>query len=382
MQQIKNMLKEVGVEVSGMVKRLDNVESQLRTRKWASLPGLEMEKDKFSLCRVIGAIKTGNWEKAGFEEEVLRNTKAMSTGVDSEGGYLVPVQAMPEFIEMLREETVCLRMGARHLTGLVGAPVVFAKQTGGATFYWTGENKEIIASMLEVGQLKMVPKKCGALVPISNELVRMGNPDAENMVRQDLILGASSALDQAALRGPGSENQPLGIANTTGIKTVTLGTGAGAVPDFQNPFVDMEGELADANALRGRLGYVFHPKILRVLKKLRNPYFSGDTGGEYPFLPLTNKLVSEIIGHPFAETTELPVNLTAGGSSNCSEIYFGNWLELLIGQWQGFEILASNVAGTAFAYDQTWVRIVMAVDIALRHAESFCLCNTARIAAA
>jgi HK97 family phage major capsid protein len=381
MHQIKNMLTEIGQGVEGMGKRLDHVESQLRTRKWASVPGLEMEKDRFSLCRVFGAIKTGNWGKAGFEEEVFRNTRAMSTGDDSSGGYMVPVQAMPEFIEMLREEAVCIRMGARHLTGLVGAPVTFAKQTGGATFCWTGENKEIEASMLNVGQLRMVPRKCAALIPVSNELIRMANPDAENMVRQDLAQGASLALDRAALRGPGSENQPLGIANTVGINIVILGTGAGAVPDFSNPFTDMEGELADAKALRGSLGYIFHPKILRVLKKLRNPYFSGDTGGEYPMLPLTNKLISEIFGYPFATTTELPVDLVAGGSINCTEIFFGNWQELLIGQWQGFEILASNVAGTAFAFDQTWVRCLMSIDIGLRHPESFCLCNTARIAA-
>jgi len=378
-QEIKNLLIEHRDKLSGFQRQLDNIDRRTKTRKWASVPGLELEKDKFSFCRAVGAIKSGNWERAGFEEEVFRNTRAMSTGTDSEGGYMVPVQAMPEFIEMIRAEAVCLKMGARHLTGLTGAPVVFAKQTGGATFYWTGEDKEIIASMLKVGQLKMVPKKCAALIPISNELVRLANPDAENMVRNDLVMGAGLALDQVALRGIGSENQPLGIANTPGIKTVTLGDN-GAVPDFTAPFVDMEGELADANALRGSLGFVFHPKIQRVLKKQRNPYFSGDTGGEYPFLPLTDKLIAEIIGYPFATTTELPTNLVAGGSSNCTEIYFGNWLELLIGQWAGFEILASNVAGTAFAFDQTWIRCLMSVDIGLRHSESFCLCNTARIA--
>jgi hypothetical protein len=54
---------------------------------------------------------------------------------------------------------------------------------------------------------------------------------------------------------------------------------------------------------------------------------------------------------------------------------------VLIGEWMGFEIMGSNVAGTAFATDQTWVRIITEVDSVLRHPESMCLCNTARTAA-
>jgi len=79
-------------------------------------------------------------------------------------------------------------------------------------------------------------------------------------------------------------------------------------------------------------------------------------------------------------TTQIPLNLTKGSATNCSELYFGNWAEVLIGQWLGFEILASNEAGTAFASDQTWVRIISQVDIALRHAQSMCLCSDAKIA--
>jgi HK97 family phage major capsid protein len=380
------MFPELQVKYGELETRLKEIETQAKSRKWANIPGLEDEKKSFSMCRALRAIRSGKsmdqWDSlgAGLEAEVFKTAKAMSTGTDSEGGYLVPMQAMPEFIEMFREDAVTVKMGARLISGLQGAPVVFAKQTGGASFYWTGENKEIVASMLEVGQLKMVPKKLTGMVQISNELVRMASPDAEAMVRQDLAMGAALAVDTAGLRGIGSENQPLGVANTPGINTVTLGSADGAVPDFVNPWPDMEYELSIDKALRGKLGFIFHPAIKRVLKKLRNPYFSGDTGGEYPLLPLTDAQLAAVIGYPFAATTELPINLTKGQATNCTEIFFGNWAEMLIGQWLGFEILGSNVAGTSFAFDQTWVRIITQVDIALRHAESFCLCNSAKIA--
>jgi HK97 family phage major capsid protein len=178
------------------------------------------------------------------------------------------------------------------------------------------------------------------------------------------------------------------VANTPGINTVTLGTGAGAVLSNLDLFEDMSYELAVDNALKGKLGYVFHPAIKRLLRKLKIANFSGDTEGE-PLLPAViwasmtgDNAILQAIGYPFRMTTQIPVDLVTGGSNNCTEVYFGNWEDLLIGMWGGMTILASNVAGTAFATDQTWIRVIINVDVAVRHEESFCLCNTARIAAA
>ena len=365
---------------TSLEKRLEEFENQVKTRKWATgLAGLELEKDKFSLCRALYAMRTNNWDKAQFEADVFRQTRALSTGDDSSGGYLVPAQAMPEFIEMFRAEAVCIRMGARVIDGLTGAPVTFTRQTGGATAYWVGENKEITESALSVGELKMIPKKVAALTKLSNELIRMSSPGAEALTRQDFAVALGLAVDLATLRGSGSENQPLGIANTPGINTVILGANGG-LPNFDT-FTDMEYEVSVKNALRGNLGFVFHPAIRRLLKKLKIAQFSTDAGGEYVIAPFSDAQLEAYLGYKFGMTTQTPVNLKKGEAANCTEIFFGNWAEVLIGQWLGFEILASNVAGTAFASDQTWVRIISQVDIALRHAASMCLCSDAKIAA-
>jgi len=44
------------------------------------------------------------------------------------------------------------------------------------------------------------------------------------------------------------------------------------------------------------------------------------------------------------------------------------------------EIMASRETSDAFAKNQTWVRIIQDVDVAVRHPESFCLINDATIA--
>jgi HK97 family phage major capsid protein len=347
--------------------RFEDMESRVRERKWANMPGLEEEKEKFSLFKELYAIATGDWSQAQFEADVFRQTRDMATSPDSSGGYLVPAQAIPELIEMLRTEAVVFQMGATLLDNLVGSPVELPKQTGGATAYWVGENTALTPSDAALGQLQLTPKSIGALVKLSNRLLRLSNPSAEQMVRADLARVVSLAIDLAALRGTGADGQPTGIANTSGINTKGFST---ATPNFDF-FFDMEYELAVDNALRGKLGFVFHPCVKRSLSKLKVAQFSGDTGGEYIIRPMDANALTNYIGYPFALTTQIPINLGAG--TNETEIYFGNWQELIVGQWAGIEILPSKEAGDAYAKNQTWIRIITDVDIGLRHPESFCL---------
>jgi hypothetical protein len=62
--------------------------------------------------------------------------RAMATQPGSKGGYMVNVENMG-FLEILRNRSVAMRMGARSLSGLVGN-VMFPRQTGKATVTWQG----------------------------------------------------------------------------------------------------------------------------------------------------------------------------------------------------------------------------------------------------
>lgn len=374
-------LPDLTAKYAELKARLEDMEARARERKWANVPGVNEGKEKFSFFKAFRAIVNKDWSEAGYEKDVFEETrqKAMAAGTDIAGGYLVPAQAMGELIEMFRAETVCIQRGARLIDNLQGSSVYFPKQTGGATVYWVGENVEIPASEPTVGQIQMTPKKAAAMVQLSNSLIRMSNPSAEQLVREDISRAVALAVDIAALRGSGASNQPRGIANTPGINTVALGDNGATLSSF-DLFYDMEYQLALDNALRGNLGYVFHHVVKRNIKKLKVKQYAEDTGGEYVVSAPTDPQIEAWLGWPFSLTTQLPLNLVKGTATNCTEVYFGNWQELLIGQWAGMSILASQEAGNAFAYDQTWIRIITEVDVALRHTESFCLCNDLKIA--
>jgi len=378
---ITQAVEQYQVKLSEIEKRLGFIESQFKPgeRSKISIPGLkeEMEKKEFSVLKMIRGIRFGDWSDAGFEKEVLDAiAKDMGTATGSAGGYLVPVQYIAELIEMLRAEAIVIQLGATVLDNLKGSPVEIPKQTGGATAYWVGENSAITPSDLTLGQVNLTPHQVGCLVKLSNRLLKLATPSAEAMVRRDIAQALALAIDYAALRGSGTSNEPTGIANTSNINTIAIGANGG---DFLfEHIVEMEGKLEDANALRGRLGIAWHGKVKRKLKKMRIPQYSGDSGGQYVMLPMSDAQLRDHIGYDFRTSTQIPTNLTKGSGSNLSEVYFGNWQELIIGQWTTMEFMASQETSDAFAKNQTWIRVISEVDIGLRHPESFCLCSDAK----
>lgn len=380
---IERLLREIGDELPALKRRIDEVDSRTRYRKWLS--GGD-DRPKFSLFKALRGLVLSNWEGAEHEREVLfdHRNRDMGVGTDTAGGYLVPSQEIPDLIDQLKAEAAVSRAGATWLSGLKGSPVKIPKQTAGAAAYWVGENSVITPSDLAFGQVQLTPKKVAALVKLSNELLSMSLPQAEAVVRRDLVEQISLAIDLAALRGTGANNQPLGIANTPGIQTVSLGENGDHIRNL-DLFFSMIGKLEEANALKGRVGFVAHPKVKTALRKLKTPQYSGDTGGEYTLPPLvtallaTDRALEEAVGYPILATSQLPVDLVKGTSQDCTEVYCGNWADLLIAQWGGLSILASPHAGDAFAKDQTWIRVTASIDVAVRHPESFVLCNDLRV---
>jgi len=389
-QATEKMLGDQKTTMEEKMKALDKIE-ELETRlaaietsikqkhsKLIDLPGVDEGKEQFSFLKAFYGIATNDWDKSGFEKEVFDQTRkrALETGTGSAGGYIVPSQYIAEIIEILRAKSVVIGMGATVLDGLVGSPVEIPRQDGGATAYWVGENADITESQQAFGQLNLTPKQVAAMVKMSNRFMNLSNPSGEAMVRRDLAQVIALAIDLAALRGSGSANQPMGIANTPGINTVAIGANGGLFDwDVAS---DMEGKLEDENALDGRIGYIMHGKVKRKLKRIRIAQYSAQTDGEYIFNPImSDAALAEQLGYPLSATSQIPTNLAKGGGTNLSEVYLGNWQELIIGQWGGLEFMASSETSDAFQKVQTWIRVIQEVDIALRHAKSFCLVNDA-----
>jgi len=347
-----------------LTQRLTDLEEKTRARLRGPEGGDEGKPKPIMISRLCHAIASGNWEDAGYERECVQASRALGTGTDSTGGYLVAEQYLPEqFISLIRKNTVIFEAGGRHLTGLTGSPVEIGKQTSAATAYWGTENTAITASEQGFGSVGMVPHPLTGLVKMSNQLIRMGNPSVEQLVQEDLARVLGLKLDLAALKGSGGI-QPVGIINTAGINTKSMNaTVTLALME------DMVYEQDKDDALTENSVFVMHTREWSTIRALL--LAAGITFNSWGL-----GVRKELMGYRVLTTNQL--SITEGGGSDEGEILFGNFTDVIVGEWGAIEFMASMHADTAFAANQTWVRAIQLVDVAVRNPISFCYTVDAR----
>jgi HK97 family phage major capsid protein len=274
--------------------------------------------------------------------------RAMATQPGSKGGYMVGVEVMG-FIDILRNRSVAMRMGARQLSGLTGN-VIFPRQTGKPTVTWQGgEGTSVTAADQTLGQLSMTPKTCIAITDVSEQLLRQATPSAEAFIMADLAADvAIDGVDNAAINGTGG-SQPLGIKNTTGI---TSGQdSASATYAKILAFVSTAGAL---NAIRGNPGWITSTAGAARLMQVQR-FTSTDTP-----LWTGNMLDGTCVGFNAMSSEQL-----ASGN-----LIFGSFDELVIGDWGVLELTTDN-GGTRFNQAQIGVRALWMVDVLLRYPQAF-----------
>lgn len=344
----------------------------------------DREARRFSFARAIMAMAQRDMSLAPFERECSEAvakltrrtphgifvphevvTRDLTKGTAVDGGHTVATNLLASsFIDLLRNLSLVRRMGATVLGGLVG-DVVIPRQTGGATAYWVAENTAPSESQQTFDQVAMNPKTVGAFTDISRKLLIQSSIDVEAFVRKDLATILAVEIDRAAINGSGASNQPRGILNVTGIGDVAGGTN-GAAPTWAN-IMQLWKEIAIDNAAFGTLGYLTNAA---VIAKLATTEKAANTAQFVaPSLPDQNGFAA-LGGLRAGVSNQVPSNLTKGTSSGiCSAILFGNWADLIIGEWAGLDLLVDPYTGGAAGTVR--VRVLQDVDIAVRHPESF-----------
>jgi HK97 family phage major capsid protein len=129
------------------------------------------------------------------------------------GSQLVYAQNLAsEFIELLRPRTI---MG--RIPGLRNVPfnVRIASQTDGATVNWVGESGVKPVSDLGFDTLTLGQHKIAGIVVLTEELVRLSSPSAEETVRRDLVEQIARFMDQQFIDPTvtATTNRPASITN-------------------------------------------------------------------------------------------------------------------------------------------------------------------------
>ena len=171
--------------------------------------------------------------------------------------------------------------------------------------------------------------------------------DAEVELTQILSEQIALEIDRCALYGLGNTSEPLGVHNTTGISTENVGNNDPSWADV----VNMESDIAVANALTGSLSYVTRANINGAMKVKAKDSGSGlfvnDNG--------------TVNGYPCYVSNQI----------EAGDIWFANWSDLIIGYWSGLDLQVDPYTGGASGTVR--VRVLQDTDVAVRHPESFCL---------
>lgn len=354
--------------IKSLEDTIEELRGQITEKARTTLPGSEPGADggrRFSLARASWAIVTRDWTNAGYEKEIFDNMRqrAMSSGTDSAGGFIVPEEAIPQVIEKLKAQVVAFQLGAREMPA-TGAPILIPRIGTSVTANWmTGENQTITASDLGLQQIEMAPKTLAARTILSNQLMELSSPAADSIIEDDMASQLAIGLDKGVIEGSGASGQPLGIINDPNVLTEAISATI--------TWIELSGfpdALANANSLRGRLGWALHPAMFTQIMQIKSENLTAGTAS----LDVVRRSVDEgaptsILGYPFATTT----SFTA--TTDANSMVFGNWDDVLVAMWGGLRLRASDTSDDAFSKDQTHIRGIMRADTALRHSESMCV---------
>ena len=304
--------------------------------------------------------------------EVLGSNRAAETpgqvvGTFGDGGALVGTDRLDaQFIDLIRNRSAFLNSGLTMLSGLEGN-VEIPKKLSSSQYYFVGENADVTNSKLTFGLVNMIPRTIGVRVPISRRMMIQSSPDVENLVRLDMAESVALGMDYTIGYGTGNNGQPLGIINTTGIGSVTLGGGtAKAFPvslggdgstthncgDWGD-YVDLETELAIDNLDAGSLRYIGNSVVRGALKQTLR---ASAAGSDYVM-----RDDGTVNGYQFTVSNQMQLN----------DVLFGNFADCVVGMWSGLDVVVDPY--TQSAAGQVILTVHQDFDVAVRRPQSFAL---------
>lgn len=351
-------------------------------RKDAKVGMSRKDIENYSILRAIAAHADKDWSGAGLELEASRaaegkfkksprgffvppdvlgarnpfgqmSKRELSTM--NTGQYLVDTDTMYDsFIELLENKMLVKQLGATVLNDLVG-DVAIPKETGAPTMYWIGENSDIDAeSAPTLGQIGLTPKSGAAYTDLSRKLIIQSSMSVEAYVRARLQKTVALGIDLAALHGSGLENEPRGIANTPGINTVAMGTNGAAITWPKT--VEFETAIAADNADIGTMAFLTNARNRGHMKT--TPKESG-----YPIYMWEG---SEVNGYPAYVSNQVRGDFAKGThtAEDLCAAFFGNWAQLIIGQWSGLDILTDPYSLATSGQVRTLIFVDVDVNVA------------------
>ena len=246
-----------------------------------------------------------------------------------------------QFIDLLREANPLTGLGVRTLTGLVGN-VDIPKLKESTSVGWFGENSAIPQTDAAFDKVTLSPKHVGAWCEYSRNMLLQSSPDIESILRSDLAQVLGLEVARATISGTGTGAEPRGILNTAGIQKITMPT----------ELMEYVPELASALFMANVQNVAFLGTS--AFKKTVDKMLTADG------LPIGSAVFFR--NYPHIWTSLVPADRL---------LIAGDFSDVIQGTWSAVEVLVNPYMESAYKKGNVALRIILTMDVAIRHPESF-----------
>ena len=143
---------------------------------------------------------------------------------------LVNQNIAKDFIELLRPATILGKIpGLRMVPFNTKVP----SQSAGGTYGWVGEAKPKPVTKLAFSSVSLGVAKAAGIIVLTKELIMLSEPNAEDLVRKDMVAGIAQFLDAQFI-------DPA-VAAVAGVNPASITNGAPTAAATTNPLADIMG---------------------------------------------------------------------------------------------------------------------------------------------
>jgi HK97 family phage major capsid protein/HK97 family phage prohead protease len=308
------------------------------------------------------------WKDSTPEVELMIKA-AVAPGTTTGATWAMPLvppttTASGEFLELLRPATIIGNLPQlRNVPFNTSVPA----QTGGGTYNWVGQAKPKPLTALAFATVSLGFAKIAGIVVLTDELVRMSSPSAEQTVRNDMIAGVAAFMDQQfidpAVAAVPTVN-PASITNGATNSASSGATGDNAKTDIKkliSTFVAANLSLKSAAIVMSEANAF---ALATALNPLGQPAFPGFSqgGGSILGVPVvtssaagTNIVIIDQSGILYADdgATTIDVSREASLQMDSAPASPADATTVLVSLWQ------HNMVGLRVERYATWARARM-----------------------
>jgi HK97 family phage major capsid protein/HK97 family phage prohead protease len=249
---------------------------------------------KGSISDAIRIVESNKVWMDQTPEVLLALKAAVNPGTIAEPAWAAPLAVQSpmaqEFLDLLRPATL---IGKIPNFKRIPFNVSFPMQTGGGTYAWVGEGAPKPVGNLQFVSVTLGIAKSAGIIVISEELARLSSPSAEATVRNDMIRGMSTFLDQQFIDPTVAAVTNVSPASITNLANgyATAGTSAdNARTDLKKgitlmtannyPLSELVFIMSEANAFALSMALTANGVLVNPnLGSLGGTIFGGPTGG-------------------------------------------------------------------------------------------------------